>query len=74
MIDIRQVCKVFLEFVYNQNLLPEDIIEILKTEKGQKGDSLEWDFAEIMTILSWNIAARRRLVSACWWQPVDSSS
>ena len=55
MIDIRQVCKVFLEFVYDNYMLPEGIINILQNKKTQKGDTATWDFAEVMTILNKNI-------------------
>ena len=55
MIDIRQVCKVFLEFVYDTKMLPEEIIEILQNKENKpKYDALKWDFGEIMNIFSRN--------------------
>lgn len=55
MIDIRQVCKVFLEFVYDTKMLPEEIIEILQNKENKpRYDALKWDFGEIMNIFSRN--------------------
>lgn len=37
MIDIKAVCKVFLDFVYDNKILPNDIVDILENyqSKGQ---------------------------------------
>lgn len=48
MTDIRELCKIFLDFVYDNKILPDGIVEILK--KTNNGD-YEWDFRLICKLL-----------------------
>lgn len=48
MADVRKLCKIFLDFVYDNNILPEKIVDILKQDNN--GDSL-WDFRLICNLL-----------------------
>lgn len=57
MTDIRNVCKVFLDFVYENKILPDTIVKILK-EKTPSG-SYEWDFRKIAVILAYNSNYRK---------------
>lgn len=48
MTDIRKICKIFLEFVYDNNILPTKIVDILKhTDNGEN----TWDFRLICKLL-----------------------
>lgn len=48
MADIRKACKIFLDFVYDNQIIPEEIINILKES------SLYGDIRKILPILQWN--------------------
>lgn len=48
MTDIRKICKIFLEFVYDNQILPQEIVNILKNTDN--GDN-EWDFRLICKLL-----------------------
>lgn len=55
MIDIRAVSKVFLDFVYEQEMLPIDIIKIID-ENDSKNDpeySVKWDIRAILDLLKY---------------------
>lgn len=47
MIDIRAVCKVFLDFVYDNKILPNDIVDILENYQSK------WDFRLLCDILNY---------------------
>ena len=46
MIDIRAICKVFLDFIYDNKILPESIIKVLDDYKNSR-----WDFRKVCDIL-----------------------
>lgn len=48
MTDVRELCKIFLDFVYDNNILPAQIVKILKDTNN--GDC-EWDFRLICKLL-----------------------
>ncbi len=48
MTDIRKVCKVFLDFVYEQGVLPPDINSVLDDRRYQ---NFKWDIRQICYIL-----------------------
>lgn len=48
MTDVRELCKIFLDFVYDNDILPAEIVKILK--ETNNGDS-EWDFRLICKLL-----------------------
>lgn len=56
MSDIRDVCKVFLDFVYNNPVLPESIKEAL--EKPYNNEVRKWDIRIVAKILHWNKGLR----------------
>lgn len=47
MVDIRAVCKVFLDFVYDNKILPNDIVDILENYQSK------WDFRLLCDILNY---------------------
>lgn len=47
MIDIRAVCKVFLDFVYDNKILPDEIVNILESYQSK------WDFRLLCDILNY---------------------
>ena len=51
MADVRELCKIFLEFVYDNNILPEGIVKILKENKYD-GKSYYWDFRLVCRLLA----------------------
>lgn len=55
MTDIRAVCKVFLDFVYDNEMIPMDIIKIID-ENDSKSDpeySVKWDIRVILDLLKY---------------------
>lgn len=51
--NIREKCKLFLDFVYESKIIPEEILKIIE-EHTNKGESYKWDFRKIVTILAYN--------------------
>ena len=58
MIDIREVCKVFLSFIYKEQVLPTEIIKTID-ENHMKNDrkySIKWDIRAILNIIKYRDA------------------
>lgn len=53
MIDIREVCKVFLDFIYNEQVLPVEIIKIIDQNHmtSDRRYSIKWDIRAILNII-----------------------
>ena len=49
MVDIRDVCKIFLDFIYDNSILPDDIENILKNKKYKS----QWDIRKICEVLAY---------------------
>lgn len=52
MIDIRKACKVFLDFVYKEEMLPNKIIKIIDNNYSQDlpQNAIKWDIREIFNL------------------------
>ena len=53
MTDIRKSCKIFLDFVYESDLIPEKIVKILNQPLAN-GEKFSGDFRKILSIIAYN--------------------
>ena len=53
MTDIRKACKIFLDFVYESDLIPEKIVKILNQPLAN-GEKFSGDFRKILSIIAYN--------------------
>ena len=53
MTDIRKACKIFLDFVYESDLIPEKIVKILNQPLAN-GEKCSGDFRKILSIIAYN--------------------
>lgn len=48
-VDIRKICKIFCDFIYENHILPLEIEEVLKSN-----DDCKWDIRQLVSILFYN--------------------
>ncbi len=58
MIDVRKACKIFLDFVYENKLIPEKIVEILN-QSQENGETSTYDIRKILQIMAYNFRYTR---------------